>query len=103
MKLLWEGSWTSGNITIPDLPYYSVFVMFNSSAKNQSALAVKAIGKIRGVNGVSDSGTYIWFNSYNFAFSGTTLSYDTSVSVQVGKTLGSSLGHPVVSAIYGLL
>ena len=32
MKLLWEGSWTSGSITVPELPYYNAFCATLSNA-----------------------------------------------------------------------
>jgi len=100
MKLLWEGSWRSGNITVPELPYYNVFVIVNSSSKNQGAIAIKTANYIRGLNGVSSSGTYVWFNSYNFTFSGTTLSYQQSMSIGAPS---NQLSTPIVSEIYGLL
>ena len=63
MKKIWEGNWTSGSITVPELPYYNAF-LFTSYTPNlvgsHAILACKTINddpnesniKIRGANAV---------------------------------------------------
>ena len=41
MKQLWSGTWTSGSITVPDLPHYNVFVASFNNDFTQTVIGVR--------------------------------------------------------------
>ena len=106
MKLLWEGSWTSGTITVPELPYYNVFYVVLSNADPNDW---PGIGFIRG-SSVSFVSHSIAGNSWIIAqviakISGTTLTYSYGKThvYQANTGATSTVQISRVREIYGLL
>ena len=106
MKLLWEGSWTSGTITVPELPYYNVFFVVLS---NLDPNAWPGIGFMSGT-GLSFVSHSIAGNSWIITqviakVSGTTLTYAYGKThVYVTNTGASSTTQAArIREIYGLL
>lgn len=79
MKKLWEGTWSSGSITIADLPYYNVLVMKVSTGTTPLLVVRNPYnGKtIRGISGYPYTSTggkrSFYFYGFNGEASGTTL------------------------------
>lgn len=60
-KVLWEGTWSSGKITIPNLKNYHLFALFDSS-KGTVILVPRTTSWFRGLGGyISDSESLWWY------------------------------------------
>ena len=60
-KVLWEGTWSSGQITIPNLKNYHLFALFDSS-KGTVILVPRTTSWFRGLGGyISDSESLWWY------------------------------------------
>ena len=83
-KQLWSGTWTSGSLTISELPYYNVFLIAYSAAINDDSedgyliamrnAAGTRISGVGAVNGNSD----IRLVTVDFTVSGTKITYTSS-------------------------
>lgn len=108
MKLLWSGVWTSGSITVSDLPFYNLFafgVTNNATATSSdetSALMICSRINETAITGgiVTTSATDTRLLSVNANISGTKLTLATSRYEIPGFT--SSVNRPIYR-IYGIL
>lgn len=66
MKTIWSGSWNSGSITIPELPYYTLFVVriINEWSTMFNLLCVKMISSV-GSNEVTIRGGFTYPDNTN--------------------------------------
>lgn len=107
MKLLWSGNWSSGSITISELPYYNLFLVRLESAADDSMLFCSrqspggSTGEIEGslVSKYADVGfwMYVFRASLNSA---------TSMSLSMcayQNNRDTNTTHCAVAKIYGLL
>lgn len=108
MKKLWAGTFTSGSLTIDELPYYNLFVAYvsadlgNSIANTPVLLMRNALNtQLHGFGGVVLSTGDTITTSANFGVSGTKLTY-------IGVTRSISYGtqnydNMALLSLYGLL
>lgn len=109
-KKIWEGTWSSGSITVSDLPYYNAFA-FGLAGTVTTVLAAKATsdGYIRGVSVQQTSAGNVIIYCINVVANGTTLSVDSQegkcpgFNCYVNKSAISEYTNLSVNEIYGLL
>ena len=110
-KQLWSGIWTSGSLTISELPYYNVFLIAYSGAINDDsedgyliAMRNAAGTRISGVGAVNGSSD-IRLVTVDFTVSGTSITYTSSrfVVITNGNTLSSHSAGRIIRKITGLL
>ena len=111
MKELWTGTWTSGSLTISELPFYNILLIGVSdtagdSSENRFIAAYRSVTNVFSGIGVSPLGsndTRLMVAS--FASSGTSLSYNYGVRHIVLNSSGvtSIKDNRKVYSIYGLL
>lgn len=111
MKELWTGTWTSGSLTISELPYYNILLIGVSdaagdSSENRFIAAYRSVTNVFSGIGVSplvNNDTRLIVAS--FASSGTSLSYNYGVRhiVLTGSGVTSIKDNRKVYSIYGLL
>ena len=84
-KILWEGTWSSGSITVPEIAYYNVLRVdvYNIWGTTMSMLCMKADsnGTIRLHGGIvyPDNRNSAGFLEFKATLSGTTLTSDVPV------------------------
>lgn len=108
MKKLWSGTFTSGSITINELPYYNFFVAYVSSDQGNTLadtpilLMRNALNtQLHGFGGVASSSGNTITTSANFGISGTKLTY---ISVLRAISYGAqSYTNMALLSLYGLL
>lgn len=109
MKQLWSGTWTSGSITVPEAPYYNVFMIKLRNTNNCLIASRTTVGGARIMGG--SNGVYWQSNGQAYAFlfacavNGTTLTLGSNsagyvVTDQAGNRWITNDG---VEEIYGLL
>ena len=91
-KLLWQGSFSSGSITVPNLSDYTYFVFKSGNSYNASGTASLGIGGYR--DWASDNLVHVY---YRFNVSGDTLTIDSN---NRGMREGSR--NIAVTEIYGV-
>lgn len=111
MKKLWTGTWTSGSLTISELPYYNILLIGVSdaagdSSENRFIAAYRSVTNVFsgiGVSPLANNDTRLIVAS--FASSGTSLSYNYGVRhiVLTGSGVTSIKDNRKVYSIYGLL
>lgn len=112
-KKLWEGSWTSGSVSIAHGPYRLFWVDWADAATG--ALLIKQGSSIRGMGGrpyVASNGAYAWeFWGLAISYDGNTCTIDEKGNYQFSLYYPSSGSTPTVGnrntraviGIYGLL
>ena len=108
LKLIWSGTWTSGNITVSEAPYYNIFLLGFSDTVT-SAFAIRSphsTSTIRGIGGyrVASTGNQ-QIIAFDIGASGTTLTIKSQPK-WVNHTPNSD--HTIatgisVTEIYGVL
>lgn len=111
MKELWTGTWTSGSLTISELPFYNILLIGVSDAAGDSSencfiAAYRSVTNVFsgiGVSPLANNDTRLIVAS--FASSGTSLSYNYGVRhiVLTGSGVTSIKDNRKVYSIYGLL
>ena len=111
MKELWTGTWTSGSLTIRELPFYNILLIGVSdaagdSSENRFIAAYRSVTNVFsgiGVSPLANNDTRLIVAS--FASSGTSLSYNYGVRhiVLTGSGVTSIKDNRKVYSIYGLL
>lgn len=103
MKQIWSGSWTSGSINVPELPYYNVFVIQNTSSGTESVIAIRTGSYIRGFSSTGIAGPALWANGISLRVNGTTLTLEVLVAVRLsGNQISTQTGNGIYK-IWGLL
>ena len=104
MKQIWSGTWTGGSITIPELPYYNVFVAAYNSGIQEFGIGIRRPG--------ASSGTFFGGNIANgrnnlnvvkFSASGTTLNMEGSAIAGLGGSYSFVPNSVGVYRIWGVL
>ena len=107
MKLLWSGTWSSGSITISELPYYNLFLVRLESAADDSMLFCSrqspggSTGEIEGslVSKYVDVG--FWMYVFRASLNSATSMSLSMCAYQNNKNTTTT--HCAVAKIYGLL
>ena len=110
-KQLWSGTWTSGSLTISELPYYNVFLIAYSAAKNDDsedgyliAMRNAAGTRISGIGSVN-GGSDMRLVTVDFTVSGTKITYTSSrfIVITNENTLSGYDDNRKIRKITGLL
>lgn len=99
-KLLWSGTWTSGNITVPEMPYYNVFGI---TTEGYLQIALRSGGSIVsiGTSVLDNTSSSFNMNLVRFAVNGTTLS--TGPSILINPVTNAYLTKRAITQIFGIL
>ena len=101
-KVLWEGSWSGGDITVPDQSKYTLF-RISMQGQGTSVLAVRNNTYIRGIGGYSTAVPFI--NIYQFAatFIGDEWTFVACNSMEhKGEGNHSAVSGKTITSIMGL-
>lgn len=110
-KQLWSGTWTSGSLTISELPYYNVFLIAYSAAINDDsedgyliAMRNAAGTRISGIGSVN-GGSDMRLVTVDFTVSGTKITYTSSrfIVITNENTLSGYDDNRKIRKITGLL
>lgn len=74
VRLLWEGSWTSGKITVPDTDKYTAFSI-GMSGQGTTIIAFKRWTHIRGIGGYSQGNGEMTSYHFTATFEGNTWNF----------------------------
>lgn len=103
-KLLWNGTWSSGSVTVPDTSQYRLFMIYTQTATGD-AMATPILGMkfnnswLRGVGGYN-SASALYISTVAITLSGNTW----TVSQVISNNLGSGSKTDVtITDIYGLI
>lgn len=101
-KVLWSGSWASGDITVPDFDKYRLFAVDMLGAATQ-ILARKESTAFRGIGGFLTS-IYVYSYLLGATFSGTTLTWGECKYVKRSISDDSvTYGDREIIKIYGII
>lgn len=98
-KVLWTGTWTTGNISVPGLSGYSL-IEIQISGNDTTIIAAKKSQSFRGIGGTAWSGATGSRYVFNATFSGDTLTW---VECCGGPMTADIMTEQVVTGIVGLL
>ena len=103
-KLLWSGSWNTGNITVPELSKYTVFYIDVATA-GTGILAVKETDYFRGGNLYTDASGTTYMATIAASVSGEQLTYINchSRSITSAGVVGPGEANNAIAAIYGVV
>lgn len=103
-KLLWEGKWSSGAVSVPDTSQYKLFMIYTQTATG-TAMATPILGMkynnswLRGVGGYN-SASALYISTVAITLSGNTW----TISQVISNNLGSGSKTDVtITDIYGLI
>lgn len=99
---LWSGSWSTGQITVPNLTNYTMFYL-DVSDSNTLVPAFRENSSLRGSSGYFSSNDYGHLALFDASVSGNTLTYGHLIDISISRagSLGFSDDLEVV-AIYGI-
>lgn len=103
-KLLWEGTWSSGTISIPETSQYKLF-MFYTETTSGGTMGTPILGMkhgntyLRGVGGYNSSSA-LYISGVAITLSGNTWTFVECVSNNFGTDAKSDI---VIVKIYGLI
>lgn len=107
MKKIWSGTFTSGSITIDELPYYNLFVAYVPSNQGSLAPDMPVLlmrnapnTQLHGFGGVATTSGNTITTSVNLSVSGTKLTYVNALRYLSYSTQSSRVA---VLSLYGLL
>lgn len=108
IKVLWEGTWSSGKITIPNANQYSVFLLKTKSRSSGSVngtliLALRVDTWLRGMGGYSTDTpimTHYYFNAQSDSATSNTFNFIECIAQRNDGTNTTELS---VAAIYGVV
>ena len=79
--VLWEGSWTSGTITVPNTDKYKMFIL-GFAGQGTTVIAVKHNTHIRGAGGYSSATPTITYYQFTATFEGDVWTFVAANSLQ---------------------
>ena len=99
---LWSGSWSTGQITVPNLTNYTMFYL-DVSNSNTLVPAFRERSSLRGSSGYFSSNDYGHLALFDASVSGNTLTYGHLIDISISRAgnMGFSDDLEVV-AIYGI-
>lgn len=99
---LWSGSWSAGQITVPNLTNYTMFYL-DVSGSNTLVPVFRESSSLRGSSGYFSSNDYGHLALFDASVSGNTLTYGHLIDISISRAgnLGFSDDREVV-AIYGI-
>ena len=102
-KILWQGTWSGGDITVPDQSKYAVF-RISMEGQGTAILAVRTGTFIRGIGGYSSASPTISIYQFAATFVGDEWTFIACNSMQhkIGGNHGEITAN-VVTGIMGLL
>mgnify|MGYP005796746385 CR=1 FL=1 len=109
-KQLWAGTWTSGSLTLAELPYYNMFMFAFSGSNADDAEHGYLIGirdatgkRISGIGAINGAGD-IRLVTVDLTVDGTKITYDSSrfVVITGGNALSAHAGGRKIRRIVGL-
>ena len=101
-KQLWSGSWSTGQITVPNLTDYVMYYL-DVSGSNTLVPVFRESSSLRGSSGYFSSNDYGHLLLFDASVSGNTLTYGHLIDISISRAgnLGFSDDREVV-AIYGV-
>ena len=111
-KLLWNGTWTSGSITVPEVAYYNTFIINLANPNNPPSpvYAFRVYNYICGLGGYADVGNAFRAQSIKITVSGTKLTLNAFGGLSIWGPAGtlnvsntSFDSGSTIKEIYGLL
>lgn len=102
-EVLWEGSWTSGTITVPNTDKYKMFIL-SFSGLGTTIIAVKHGIYIRGVGGYSTATPTITYYQFAATFEDGVWTFVAANSMQHKPDNDhGATGNITLTQIYGLI
>lgn len=99
-QTLWSGSWSKGNITVPNFSRFNLF-KFTFEDSGTTALIMKHGKYIRGIGGyVQTTGDSVGLLAFTGSYSGNTLTFSYAQSVNV---ITGNYDNRIVSSIIGII
>ena len=105
MKQLWIGQLAiGGTITVPELPYYNLLAIVNTS--NETGFAIRVPGEwFKGIIPSGESYGNYWFNMFSIEVNGTSLTLSNGIAVSFLYSSNTYTPNSPVNLvrIYGIL
>lgn len=99
---LWSGSWSTGQITVPNLTNYTMFYL-DVSRSNTLVPAFRENSSLRGSSGYFSSNDYGHLALFDASVSGNTLTYGHLIDISISRAGSLEFSDDLeVVAIYGI-